>query len=46
MKPCIFFWHEYENNGFLSNWYKAPFVIDGVEYHSVEQYMMAYAPFV
>lgn len=29
-----------EVNGYLSNWYLADFVIDGVTYTSVEQYMM------
>lgn len=29
-----------EENGFLSNWYLASFIIDNVTYSSVEQYMM------
>lgn len=29
-----------EENGYLSNWYLSDFVIDGVIYSSVEQYMM------
>ena len=29
-----------EENGYLSNWYLSDFVIDGVTYSSVEQYMM------
>lgn len=37
----VLFWHEYETNGGFSNWYMAPFEIDGFTYHSVEQYMMA-----
>ena len=32
----ILFW-----NGIFSNWYPASFVIEGVEYNCVEQYMMA-----
>ena len=29
-----------EENGYLSNWYLSDFVIDGITYSSVEQYMM------
>lgn len=29
-----------EENGFLSNWFPARFVIDGAEFSSAEQYMM------
>lgn len=29
-----------EENGYLSNWYKSYFVIDGIRFSSVEQYMM------
>ena len=38
---CIFFWHEYEENGYLSNWYGAKFVVDDFCYAHVEQYLMA-----
>ena len=38
---AIFFWHEYEQNGYLSNWYERPFEIDGFRYLHVEQYIMA-----
>ena len=38
---CTFFWHEYEDNGFLSNWFESPFVIDDFCYLHVEQYIMA-----
>ena len=31
-----FFWH-----GFLSQWFRSPFTIDGVTYNCAEQYMMA-----
>ena len=37
----IFFWHEYEENGCFSQWYKAPFSLEGVTYQTCEQYMMA-----
>ena len=37
----VFFWHEYEKNGYLSNWYQRGFEIDGVQYRHVEQYIMA-----
>ena len=29
-----------EENGYLSNWYPSPFTLDGVEFSSMEQYMM------
>lgn len=37
----VFFWHEYEENGYFSNWYASPFVIDDFRYQHVEQYLMA-----
>ncbi len=37
----VFFWHENESNGYLSNWYHRTFTVDGVEYAHVEQYIMA-----
>lgn len=39
--PFIFFWKDNEENGWLSNWYRRSFTVDGVEYLHVEQYMMA-----
>lgn len=36
MEEIVLFW-----DGYLSNWYIAPFVVDGVRYNCVEQYMMA-----
>ena len=41
MSKTIFFFHEYEDYGFLSNWYPCIFVVDDFEYLFVEQYMMA-----
>ena len=38
---CIFFWHEYEENGCFSNWFESPFVVDDFCYKHVEQYLMA-----
>ncbi len=29
-----------EENGFLSNWYLSPFIVNGMKFSSVEQYMM------
>lgn len=29
-----------EENGFLSNWYLSPFIVNGMRFSSVEQYMM------
>lgn len=40
MRNIIGFHNPDENNGYLSNWYLADFTVDGVEYSSMEQYMM------
>ena len=41
-KPSmVFFWNDDEENGYFSNWYQKPFVIDDFKYLHVEQYMMA-----
>lgn len=40
-KNYTFFWHEDEENGCFSQWFKAPFVIEGITYLTCEQYMMA-----
>ncbi len=37
----IFFWQVEEDNGYLSNWYPAPFTAEGIKYVNTEQYMMA-----
>lgn len=37
----VFFWHEYGENGHFSQWYPAPFVVEGIRYFHNEQYMMA-----
>lgn len=37
----VFFWLPDEENGYLSQWYQAKMIIDGVEYANCEQYMMA-----
>ena len=29
-----------DENGYLSNWYLSDFIIDGIKYSSMEQYMM------
>ena len=29
-----------EENGYLSNWYPSPFTLHGVDFSSMEQYMM------
>ena len=36
----VFFWHEDEKDGCFSQWYDAPFVIEGITYQTCEQYMM------
>ncbi len=38
---CVFFWHEYEENGEFSNWYPSQFTVEGVSYKHVEQFIMA-----
>ena len=37
----IFFWKLHHKNEEFSNWYPRTFVIEGVRYNCVEQYMMA-----
>lgn len=37
----VFFWHEYDQYGVFSQWFKYPFVIEGIRYETAEQYMMA-----
>lgn len=29
-----------ESNGYLSNWYQSDFIVDGIKFSSMEQYMM------
>ena len=36
----VCFYHEYEENGCFSNWYRAEFEYAGKRFTSVEQYMM------
>ena len=36
----ICFHNPNEENGFLSNWYHSEFIVDGIKFSSVEQYMM------
>ena len=38
---CVAFWHEYEENGIFSQWYKTCFKFNGREYVTAEQYMMS-----
>ena len=37
----VFFWLEKGENGYLSSWYPAPFVSEGIRYHFAEQYITA-----
>lgn len=37
----VFFWNEYQQNGFLSNWYERSFELKGKTWFCVEQYFMA-----
>ena len=39
--PCVFFWLNEGENGYLSNWFHSPFTVDGVAYENTEQYFMA-----
>ena len=36
-----FFWQKDQHGGVLSQWFYAPFVVEGVQYATAEQYMMA-----
>lgn len=38
--PVICFHNAGEENGYLSNWYPSPFTLHGVDFSSMEQYMM------
>lgn len=40
MREIICFHSPDECNGYLSNWYLSDFSVDGIEYSSMEQYMM------
>ena len=40
MTGIVCFHNPDEENGYLSNWYPSRFVVDGVEFSSMEQYMM------
>ena len=40
MNEIICFHQTYEENGYLSNLYESPFTIEGINFSSVEQYMM------
>ncbi len=40
MKQVIGFNKPTEPNGYLSNWYAAPFTVDGKQFTNVEQYML------
>ena len=39
-RKIICFHNPDEENGYLSNWYMSDFIIDGISYSSMEQYMM------
>ena len=36
----ICFHNPYEENGYLSNWYPVQFSVDGIDFSSMEQFMM------
>jgi len=40
MTGIVCFHNPDEENGYLSNWYPSHFVVDGVEFSSMDQYMM------
>ena len=40
MKNVICFHNPDEENGYLSNWYLSDFIVAGIKYSSMEQYMM------
>jgi hypothetical protein len=37
---AVYFWHPEDNNGFMSQWYEAPFKHEGTEYSTAEMWMM------
>lgn len=40
-KQFTFFWQKDKLSGVFSQWFYAPFVIEGIQYETAEQYMMA-----
>ncbi len=40
MKNIVCFHNPDENNGYLSNWYLSNFIVDDIQFSSMEQYMM------
>ena len=38
--PAVFFHKPEEPDGYLSNWYPSSFLLDGIRFSSVEQYIM------
>ena len=46
MKNIIWFHNPNEKNGYMSNWYISSFIVDGITFSSVEQYMMYYKSMV
>lgn len=40
MEKVIGFHNPQERNGYLSNWYLSDFIVNGIKYSSMEQYMM------
>lgn len=40
MRNIVCFHNPNEINGYLSNWYLSDFIIDGIKFTSIEQYMM------
>ena len=41
MDEMVLFWKRDEKYGCFSQWYEAPFTVEGIEYRTCEQYMMA-----
>lgn len=39
MAPVLF-WKDTDRNGYLSNWARSPFQVDGIRYNCAEQYIM------
>ena len=40
-RDIVFFWREAGKYGGFSQWYEAPFTVEGITYQTCEQYMMA-----
>ena len=38
--PAVYFYGTEDKNGYLSNWYRSPFTVDGITFNCMEQFIM------